>query len=624
MVCLELLAPARDASTAREAILHGADAVYMGAPRFGARAAAGNSVRDIQSVVDFAHVYGVKVYVTLNTILFDDELDEVRQLAEELCRVGVDAFIVQDMALLEMHLPVALHASTQMDNRTVDKVRWLRDLGFRQVVLARELTLSEIRRIHEAVPEVALEAFVHGAICVSYNGQCYASQYCFGRSANRGECAQFCRLPFDLVDDEGRVVSDGRSGEPVRQRHLLSLRDMDRSESLEEMLDAGVTSFKIEGRMKDAAYVKNVTAYYRQRLDAVIRRRPTDFCRASQGEVTFDFVPQLDRTFNRGFSTYFLHGRQHNMVQLCSPKSTGQFVGHVKELRRGCFTVSSTVAFANGDGLCFVDAAGHLQGFRINRVEGNCLYPKEMPRGLAPRTRLYRNFDQAFTLQLARPTAQRRIPLQWTLAEDGSHPAREGAEGRLLLRAVCPDGVSVERSFTLPLSLARSPQQEHIERQLSRLGDTPFLSGGVEVRLSSPWFIPASLLAEWRRSVVEAMVEERLRQYRRPAPFVRPVSSSQTLSGEVLTYAANVSNHLSRQFYEEQGACHIDPAFELSHTASSQRVLMTMKYCPRHELGLCGQPLRPLFLRTSDGRLFPLRFDCRRCQVQVLEPETHA
>ena len=350
MVCLELLAPARDASTAREAILHGADAVYMGAPRFGARAAAGNSVRDIQSVVDFAHVYGVKVYVTLNTILFDDELDEVRQLAEELCRVGVDAFIVQDMALLEMHLPVALHASTQMDNRTVDKVRWLRDLGFRQVVLARELTLSEIRRIHEAVPEVALEAFVHGAICVSYNGQCYASQYCFGRSANRGECAQFCRLPFDLVDDEGRVVSDGRSGEPVRQRHLLSLRDMDRSESLEEMLDAGVTSFKIEGRLKDAAYVKNVTAYYRQRLDAVIRRRPTEFCRASLGEVTFDFVPQLDRTFNRGFSTYFLHGRQHNMVQLCSPKSTGQFVGHVKELRRGCFTVSSTVAFANGDG----------------------------------------------------------------------------------------------------------------------------------------------------------------------------------------------------------------------------------------------------------------------------------
>lgn len=623
MRSLELLAPARDVATAREAILHGADAVYIGAPRFGARAAAGNTVQDIASIVDFAHVYGVRIYVTLNTILFDGELDEVRRLAEQLCRAGVDAFIVQDMAFLDMNLPVALHASTQMDNRTADKVRWLRDLGFRQVVLARELTLSEISDIHRAVPEVDIEAFVHGATCVSYNGQCYASQYCFGRSANRGECAQFCRLPFDLVDDEGRVVRDARTGEPVCQRHLLSLRDMERSEELEEMLDAGVTSFKIEGRLKDVAYVKNVTAYYRKRLDEIIGRRPKEFQRASMGVVTLDFKPQLERTFNRGFSSYFLHGRQHNMVQMCSPKSTGQFVGHVKEIRRGCFTVSSTVSFANGDGLCFVDAEGHLQGFRINRVEGNCLYPKEMPKGLVPRTRLYRNYDQAFTLQLSRPTSQRRIPVSWTLTDEGETHSHEGTEGRISLRAVCPDGVEVERSFVLPLSLARTPQRENICRQLSRLGDTPFLSDEVEVRLSSEWFIPSSLLAEWRRTLVEALLQERLRQYRAPQPFVRPKGAIRPWQEGVLDYQANVANHMARDFYRRQGASRIEPAFELARTSDSQRVLMTMKYCPRHELGLCGTATGALSLRTSDGRLFPLRFDCKRCQVQVLEPCTH-
>lgn len=617
---IELLAPARDVTTAREAILHGADAVYIGAPRFGARAAAGNSVQDIQALVGFAHIYGVRVYVTLNTILYDEELDEVRQLAEELCRAGVDALIVQDLAFLQMNLPIALHASTQMDNRSAEKVRWLRDLGFRQVVLARELSLSEIRDIHCAVPDVAIEAFVHGATCVSYNGQCYASQYCFGRSANRGECAQFCRLPFDLVDAEGRIVRSVQTGEPVRQRHLLSLRDMNRSEELEEMLDAGVVSFKIEGRLKDVAYVKNVTAYYRKRLDDIFRRRPSEFQRSSIGEVSLDFQPQLDRTFNRGFSNYFLHGRQHNMVQMCSPKSTGQFVGNVKEIRRHCFTVSSTVSFANGDGLCFVDADGTLQGFRINRVEGNCLYPKEMPKGLVPRMRLYRNFDQVFIVQLAHPTAQRRIPILWILSDGRASVDDVGIEARFVLRAVCCDDVAVEQVFTLPLSLARTPQTDNIAKQLSRIGDTPFVMSGVEVHFATDWFIPSSLLSEWRRRVVELLLVERIRQYQLPEVFSWNNGRKPQLPDSALTYQANVSNRMARQCYQELGATSIEPAFELTRKAQFQRVLMTLRYCPKYEFGLCGSPVGPLFLRSADGRVFPLRFDCKLCQVQVLEP----
>lgn len=641
---IELLAPARDVQIAREAVLHGADAVYIGAPRFGARAAAGNSVEDIRQLVEFAHVYGVRVYVTLNTILYDEELSDVKALATQLCHIGVDAFIVQDMAFLEMDLPpISLHASTQMDNRTAEKVKWLKELGFQQVVLARELSLKDIQAIHRAVPDVALEAFVHGATCVSYNGQCYASQYCFGRSANRGECAQFCRLPFDLVDAEGRVVSDSRCGEPVRQRHLLSLRDMNRSDDLEAMMDAGVTSFKIEGRLKDATYVKNVTAFYRQRIDDIIARRADEFQRSSIGISSVDFVPQLDRSFNRGFSSYFLTGRQQNMVQLCSPKSTGQFVGHVKEIRRNCFTVSSTVSFTNGDGLCFIDANGNLQGFRINRVEGNCLYPKDMPAGLLPRLRLYRNYDQAFATKLSHPTATRRIPVSWTLHEvqapslapatsSSQSPSSAGASacgmednaaGTIAVRLESVDGISAEMQFTLPLAEARTSQRENISRQLSRLGDTPFLADRVDVQFSSDWFIPSSLLSDWRRQLVRLLLDKRLLSYSPPAPFRAEHPSEGGRLSSSLSYRANVSNHLSRTFYKKCGATSIEPAFELCEDQKArQRTLMTLKYCPKYELGLCGQSIPGLALRSSDGRLFPLRFDCRHCLVEVMSPKS--
>ncbi len=621
---IELLSPARDMETAREAILHGADAVYIGGPRFGARAAAGNSLEDIRCLVEFAHVYGVRVYVTLNTILYDEELGEVRRLVWELYDMKVDALIVQDMAFLEMDLPpIALHASTQMDNRDARKVGLLHELGFEQAVLARELTIDEIESIHNAVPQMNLEVFVHGATCVSYNGQCYASQHCFGRSANRGECAQFCRLPFDLVDSDGRVVCDAHTGKPVRQRHLLSLRDMNRSRDVEALMDAGVVSFKIEGRLKDAAYVKNVTAYYRKCIDEVLRRRPNDYQRTSLGISDFTFVPQLDKTFNRGFSNYFLHGRTHDMVQLYSPKSLGQLVGHVKEIRRNCFTVSTTVPFANGDGLCFVDADGNLQGCRVNRVEGNCLYPKDMPKGLLPRMPLYRNYDQLFLQILGKSSAQRRIPVAWSLSETVCTDKEGSSSVALRITLSVNEDVSVSQVFDVSLDVARTPQHDNVVRQLSRLGDTPFVCSDVNTDFSREWFIPSSVLGDWRRAMTEKLVralrishEEKLTRH-----TAVPLRSSHVVpaafEGGRVTYMANVSNHLARQWYERNGAVYVDSAMELTGQGD---VLMTLRYCPRHELGMCGKPLVPLFLRSADGRCFPLSFDCRNCQVCVLAP----
>lgn len=627
MAKIELLSPARDLQTGKEAILHGADAVYIGAPRFGARAAAGNSLEDIRELVTFAHVFGVRIYVTLNTILYEEELEDAKALAIELQEMGVDALIVQDLALLAMGLTIPLHASTQMDNRTAEKVQWLFEQGFEQAVLARELTLEEIAHIHREVPQMPLEVFVHGATCVSYNGQCYASQYCFGRSANRGECAQFCRLPFDLLDAEGNELQ--------HQRHLLSLHDMNRSDDLEAMLDAGVTSLKIEGRLKDTSYVKNVTAYYRQQLDEIMRRRPHDYQRSSVGSSHFTFTPNMARSFNRGFSNYFLHGRTADMVQLSTPKSMGERVGQVKEVRRGCFTVSGIASFSNGDGLCFLDERGNLQGFRVNRVEGNCLYPKEMPRGLYPRLTLYRNYDQNFEQQLSHPTATRKIGVNWVLRREG--------EG-FLLAMICEDGLSVSKTFTTELQPARSSQQEAARRQLERLGETNFETFEVEISIpydeTADCFIPASILAGWRREVVEAMDAKRLVAHAAPGRTGdREVSScSERVSMFVayagkmsepghLTYLANVANHASRRFFLAQGVQEVDEALELN--AQRADVLMTTRYCIRYELGMCpkhqGAKAQSLALRSADGRVFPLVFDCKKCQmlVKVDKPNVH-
>ena len=590
MRALELLSPAKNLECGLAAIDHGADAVYIGAPRFGARASVGNSIDDIRRLCDYAHLFGVKVYVTVNTILYDEELDEVRQLLHELQKVGVDAILVQDMAVLSLSDSLLLHASTQTDNRTAEKVRWLRDLGFSRVVLARELSVDEIGTIHREVPDIELEVFVHGALCVSYSGICYASQYCFGRSANRGECAQFCRMKFSLIDAESKEVE--------HDRYLLSLKDMNQSDHLEELVEAGATSFKIEGRLKDISYVKNVTAAYSERLNEIINRHPDMYCRSSLGHFTYTFRPNLKRTFNRDYTTYFLHGRQPDIASFDTPKAIGEFVGLVKELRSDSFNVAGVASFANGDGLCFFDENRQLVGFRANKVMGNRIYPYRMPTGLKPGVRLYRNNDQEFERQLSRPTAERRIPV------------------RLSLRAVDSGFELNGIFFRAEHQLAQKPPRENIIRQLSKLGDTIYCCEDVDIPSDFKFFIPNSLLSEMRRTFVESLRNQRRhvdglhdsRQRHESVPLI-PYAP--------FPYLYNISNRLSQQFYGAKEKT----AYELKGGSGP---IMQCRHCIRYALGYCVKHggrrpewREPLFLVLGDGRRFRLEFDCKNCQMNV-------
>ncbi len=605
---IELLSPAKNLECGLAAVDHGADAVYIGAPRFGARAAAGNSPEDIARLVEYAHVYGVRIYVTVNTILKDEELAETERLIHDLYRIGVDALIVQDMGITRLHLPpIPLHASTQMDNRTPEKVRFLAEAGFRQVVLARELSLQEIRHIHEACPQTLLEVFVHGALCVSYSGQCYASQACFGRSANRGECAQFCRLPFSLVDADGKTM--------VRDKHLLSLKDLNQSDRLEQLLDAGASSLKIEGRLKDVAYVKNVTAAYRLRLDEILSRRP-EYVRSSSGSSRYMFTPQLDKSFSRGFTHYFLQGRGEDIASFDTPKSLGEEMGMLKEQRGHSFTVAGVKSFHNGDGICYLDGQGRLQGFRVNRVEDNRIFPAgEVPR-IPPRTRLYRNFDQEFEKLLARKSAERKIALRWALWETPQGFA---------LSAEDKDGNRAARSFDYPKELARSPQDANLRAQLGKLGNTPFEAvGEMDIRLADNWFLPASVVTDWRRQVVDCLLQVRRIRYRREWQVWRPTAHAFPLSS--LTYLGNVMNGEARRFYLEHGVATVAPAYEAQ--AVPEAVLMFCRHCLRYSMGWCPtfqkkrSPYRePYYLVSSDGRRFRLSFDCKNCQMKVYAAE---
>ena len=605
---IELLSPAKNLECGLAAVDHGADAVYIGAPRFGARAAAGNSPEDIARLVEYAHVYGVRIYVTVNTILKDEELAETERLIHDLYRIGVDALIVQDMGITRLHLPpIPLHASTQMDNRTPEKVRFLAEAGFRQVVLARELSLQEIRHIHEACPQTLLEVFVHGALCVSYSGQCYASQACFGRSANRGECAQFCRLPFSLVDADGKTM--------VRDKHLLSLKDLNQSDRLEQLLDAGASSLKIEGRLKDVAYVKNVTAAYRLRLDEILSRRP-EYVRSSSGSSRYTFTPQLDKSFSRGFTHYFLQGRGEDIASFDTPKSLGEEMGMLKEQRGHSFTVAGVKSFHNGDGICYLDGQGRLQGFRVNRVEDNRIFPAgEVPR-IPPRTRLYRNFDQEFEKLLARKSAERKIALRWALWETPQGFA---------LSAEDEDGNRAARSFDYPKELARSPQDANLRAQLGKLGNTPFEAvGEMDIRFADNWFLPASVVTDWRRQVVDCLLQVRRIRYRRELQVWRPTAHAFPLSS--LTYLGNVMNGEARRFYLEHGVATVAPAYEAQ--AVPEAVLMFCRHCLRYSMGWCPtfqkkrSPYRePYYLVSSDGRRFRLSFDCKNCQMKVYAAE---
>ena len=612
MTALELLAPAKNLACGIAAIDHGADAVYIGASRFGARAAVGNSVDDIRQLCDYAHRFRAKVYVTVNTIVYDEELDATRQLLSELGEVGVDAVLVQDMAVLTMcQLP--LHASTQTDNRSVEKVRWLREQGFVRAVLARELSLEEIATIHREVPDMELEVFVHGALCVSYSGICYASQHCFGRSANRGACAQFCRMPFSLVDADGKEVE--------HDRYLLSLKDMNQSDHLLELAEAGATSFKIEGRLKDISYVKNVTAAYSQQLNRIVSRYPDKYCRSSLGVCSYTFTPDLRKTFNRGYTTYFLQGRQPEIASFDTPKAVGEFVGTVKELRPDSFNVAGVSSFANGDGLCFYN--GHqLEGFRANRVVGNRIYPYRMPQGLKPGMRLYRNSDQEFERLLAKPSAERRIPIRISL-----QAIADGFELTATILSQSSALAPLTVSFTAEHQEAQKPPRENIIRQLSKLGDTIYVCSEVEIPADFNFFIPNSLLSEMRRSLTDHLQRLGMKTQTHASAEAqekatdRHVTAVGTPPAYSYPYLYNISNRLSQTFY----GANQQTAYELKGGAGP---IMQCRHCIRYSLGYCvkrggkrPQWHEPLSLRLGDGRSFRLEFDCKNCQMNVFGSE---
>ena len=593
MTPLELLAPAKNLACGIAAIDHGADAVYIGAPKFGARVAVGNSIDDIRQLCEYTHQFDAKIYVTLNTIVYDDELEQVRSLIDELAAIGVDAVLVQDMGLLQFMdgKPFEIHASTQTDNRTADKVRWLKQLGFSRAVLARELSAEEIAEIHRQVPDIELEVFVHGALCVSYSGICYASQHCFQRSANRGECAQFCRMRFSLVDAEGTEVE--------HERYLLSLKDMNQSDNLDKLIEAGAVSFKIEGRLKDVAYVKNVTAAYSERLNAYIRKHPDEYCRASKGRCEYTFTPNLNRTFNRGYTTYFVNGRQPDIASFDTPKAVGEFVGRVKEIRNDSFNVAGTASFANGDGLCFLNSDRQFEGFRANRVAGNRIFPFKMPAGLRPGMALYRNNDQQFERILSKPSATRKIAISIAL-----RAVDDGFE-------LSANGVTVH--FDAEHQLAQKSPRENIVRQLSKLGDTIYECAEVVVPDDFNFFIPNSQLSDMRRQLIDAMGQAKRE--------VKQARVGKNPGVKELSYQNNISNHQSAAFY---GTNELS-AYELK---GGDGPIMQCRHCLRYSLGYCvkrggKRPTwrEPLSLVLGDGRRFRLEFDCQHCQMNVLRGE---
>ena len=646
MRTLELLAPAKNLECGIAAIDHGADAVYIGAPKFGARAAAGNSIEDIRQLCDYAHQYHAKVHVTVNTIIYDSEIKDTLLMIRQLQSAGVDALLLQDMGVLfalQGEGPLAtdfkwsefLHSSTQCDTRTADKVKWLQSLGFHRAVLARELSVKEIEAIHTAVPDMELEVFVHGALCVCYSGVCYASEYCFDRSANRGECAQFCRMKFDLLDADGQEIE--------HQRHLLSLKDMCQIDHLEALADAGACSFKIEGRLKDVDYVKNVVAAYSQRLDEICRKRPGEYERPSLGRPRYAFEPNLKKTFNRGFTNYFLRGRQIDITSFDTPKAIGEYVGKVKELRGNSFNVASVSSFANGDGLCFINDERELEGFRVNRAEGNRLFPLEMPRHLRPGVALYRNNDVAFGKLLAGKTAERKIPVKivfdlydeagtsgfsakaYYCKEQGKTSFVSGdTEESASLQYMATEVVAFEHS------IAKKPQRDNIIKQLSKLGGTIYECLEVEIRNDADqYFIPSSVLTDLRRSLVSSSLRTGIAQEssHAEAPCDTP-SSVKAWQPEYARYSYlyNIANQSARTFYQAHGMAKADYAFELRNETERQDdvLLMQCRHCLRYSLGYCvkrggRKPTwkEPLFLRLGDGRKFRLQFACNECQMNV-------
>ena len=602
---LELLAPAKNLEFGREAVNHGADALYIGAPAFGARAAATNTVDDVEALVRYAHLFGSKVFATVNTILFDDEIEAAVNMIRQLYNIGVDALIIQDLGLLECDLPpIELHASTQCHNASLERIKFLESAGFRRIILARETSLEQMRQLRAAT-DVDLEAFIHGALCVSYSGQCYMSQYLNGRSGNRGCCSQPCRSTYDLCTTDGRTL--------IKERHLLSLRDFNASQQLANMIDAGITSFKIEGRLKDISYVKNVTAYYRQLLDSMMSGHE----KSSSGHCTFYFIPDVERTFNRGYTDYFLRQRQP-MASFATQKSLGKLIGKVMAIGRNTLTISSKEALTNGDGICYFDTDGRLQGFLVNNVQGNTITPNHMP-DIKVGTPVWRNNDQQFEKMMQGRTAERMVGVKmiFSVTDDG-----------FSLEINDDDGLSVVQNIVAehqPSTSDHAKASALIAKQLSKLGDTPFTINQMTDTTQGRYFLPASLLNELRRKAVKALISHRI-SYFRPADSHR-VDQGMPYPANSLDYHANVVNSKAEAFYKHHGVSEIERGVEQTGDYAG-KALMTTKYCLRYELGCClqgknsGRPqvtLQPtdkLELRNNNNR-FRLEFDCRECLMKI-------
>ncbi|GAB1111960.1 MAG: U32 family peptidase [Shewanella algae] len=608
---LELMAPAKNADFGIEAIRHGADAVYIGGPAFGARHTAGNSVEDIARLCQFAHRYHAQVFVTFNTILLDDELEEAKRLIWAVYEAGADAIIVQDLGLLELDLPpIALHASTQMDNRVPAKVAFLEHVGFSQVVLARELSLSQIRAV-AAETKMRLEFFIHGALCVAYSGQCYISEAYTDRSANRGECSQQCRMPGNLKTRQGDIIASND--------HMLSLKDNNQTDNLEALIDAGIRSFKIEGRLKDLSYVKNVTAHYRQQLDAIMARRP-EFEPSSHGRCSYSFTPDPDKSFNRGKTDYFVNERKADIGDFRTPKYLGVEVGKVSKIGKDFIQVDSDAEFHNGDGLGFFAANyqkarlsdDKLTGFRVNRAEGNTLYLKNMPKDLYVGATLYRNKDQAFEALLAKESAERTLLLDFCLSN---------TQTGLALTAADRHGHQATATADFEKQQAKDigRNRESLGKHLAKLGNTDFRLGQVDLGDAEAVFVPASIINGLRRDAIAALDEARIQGYQRPTPWVR--DDSARFPQRSLTYLGNVANQKAKDFYTRHGVVSIRDAYEV-RPVKGDAPLMITKHCIRYSYNMCpkevpGIKAEPLEMELG-GKQFKLVFDCHKCEMLLV------
>jgi len=606
MKYLELLCPAKDYETGVAAINHGADAIYIGASNFGARVDAGNSLSDIEKLISYAHPFHVKVYVTVNTIIYDNELEQVKELIENLYRIGVDAVIIQDMAILEMDLPpIPIFASTQTHNSTAEKVKFLQEVGFERVILARELTLNEIKEIKNQT-SIDLEFFVHGALCVCYSGQCYFSEAITGRSANRGACAQPCRSSYDLIDSTGKAI--------VRNKHLLSLKDLNFSNHLSELIDAGITSFKIEGRLKDINYVKNITSHYNILLNQIIETKP-NLKRASSGFCDIPFTPDPERSFNRGFTSHFIEGRQKEQSSMNTQKSVGKRLGVISGFGPNWFTIKGITTLSNGDGLCFINAKGVLTGLRVNRVDANKIYPFGEMKDIKVGVEIYRNLDQDFNNSLKSSNHNRWISAKISVEQKGE---------AITFLATDEEGytstIDLVNDFDVAMNSAKA--LESMRGQLSKSGDTIFKINSVEINLNTQIFIPTSRLNQIRRDLLLQLLNNRLKGFSDHSKKFK--SKDYTYPESRLSYKGNVSNHLSREFFKKHGVDKIEEAFEIRKDPENLDLMVT-RYCVKFELGICpikqnGKPTGELYLRDNNN-IYPLQFDCKNCVMVVKPPK---